>query len=583
MTHDQADEILRNAGVKTATVPTPGNPMAVARVVLPTWTDEEQRPTLLHWRGQWMEWQCTHWTELDVAEVRAVAYAELEHAEYAVTVQRGATEGEELRPWAPNKKKIADLLEAMAAIRILSPSVDAPAWTGGRPAGDAEPVVACANGLLHVLSRRLDPLNPRYFNLVSVPFDYAAKAPAPARWLDFLRQLWPEDPDQIDVLQEFFGYVLSGRTDMHKILLIVGPPRSGKGTIARTLGALVGQGNMAGPTLASLATNFGLSPLLGKPLAIISDARLGGRDGHQVVERLLTVSGEDTIDVDRKYKDPWTGRLPTRFLILSNELPNFGDASGAIATRFLVLNMTASWLGREDRALGAALHAELPGILNWALDGLARLLAQGRFTEPESSREAVTAMQDQASPMSAFTREVCEVGPGHEVPVDALFQAWKTWCEDNERKPGPKQLFGRNLLAVVPQVKTYRPHGQPRRYQGVALKSCAHNGAASGSSGSSGTHPHAEPAREPLAGMPSGSSPRPESAGQTPNLSPGAAADPLEPLPGALSAQLPPLNRSDTEASGSGPAPLCAKCGHPMTVLTQGQTTHPTCGTDAAA
>ena len=87
--------------------------------------------------------------------------------------------------------------------------------------------------------------------------------------------------------------MLSGRTDLHKILLLVGPTRAGKGAIARVLAALVGKGNVAGPTLASLGTNFGLSPLLGKPLAVVSDARLGAGNAHQVVERLLSISGED--------------------------------------------------------------------------------------------------------------------------------------------------------------------------------------------------------------------------------------------------------------------------------------------------
>ena len=83
-----------------------------------------------------------------------------------------------------------------------------------------------------------------------------------------------------------------------------------------------------GPTLASLGTNFGLSPLLGKPLAIISDARLGDTPTHTVVERLLSITGEDMLTVDRKFRDPWSGKLPTRFVVLSNELPRFKDSSG---------------------------------------------------------------------------------------------------------------------------------------------------------------------------------------------------------------------------------------------------------------
>jgi putative DNA primase/helicase len=133
--------------------------------------------------------------------------------------------------------------------------------------------VACTNGLLNVATRELRPLTPAFFNRVAVPFEYEPNAPTPTRWLEFLDQLWPDDPDSIKALQEFFGYVLSGRTDLHKIMLMVGPARSGKGTIARVLAAIIGKGNVAGPTLASLGTNFGLAPLLGKPLAVVSDAR----------------------------------------------------------------------------------------------------------------------------------------------------------------------------------------------------------------------------------------------------------------------------------------------------------------------
>ncbi|MCH7779835.1 MAG: hypothetical protein IH848_03240, partial [Acidobacteria bacterium] len=117
------------------------------------------------------------------------------------------------------------------------------------------------------------------------------------------------------------GYILGGDTRLQKIFLFVGPRRSGKGTIGRVLTGLLGSHNVAAPTMAGIATNFGLAPLIGKPLGLISDARLSGRtDGQVVVERLLTISGEDSLTIDRKYKEPWTGQLPTRFVILTNEL-----------------------------------------------------------------------------------------------------------------------------------------------------------------------------------------------------------------------------------------------------------------------
>src|SRR5262249_45111110 len=156
-------------------------------------------------------------------------------------------------------------------------------------------IVSVRNGLLDVSRRKLLPHTPQFFNQTTVPFDYDPQAPEPQRWLEFLKALWPSEPVAIDVLAEWFGYVIAGRTDLHKILLMVGPTRGGKGAIARVLTALIGRKNVAGPTLNSFSGEFGLAPLIGKPLAVISDARFSGRDDGIVVERLLSISGEDTL------------------------------------------------------------------------------------------------------------------------------------------------------------------------------------------------------------------------------------------------------------------------------------------------
>jgi putative DNA primase/helicase len=77
---------------------------------------------------------------------------------------------------------------------------------------------------------------------------------------------------------------------------------------------LVGIDNTVAPTLAGLGVNFGLAPLIGKRIAIISDARLGGRaDQHAIAERLLSITGEDAITIDRKFREAWTGDCRSGF------------------------------------------------------------------------------------------------------------------------------------------------------------------------------------------------------------------------------------------------------------------------------
>jgi putative DNA primase/helicase len=459
-------------------LPSPTKPMAVAREYAAKHELLCARPTLRHWRGSWWRWQNRQWFELEDRAVRERIYTFTEHAHFLDDQRRTPKP----KPWAPNRHKVADVVDALAAARFLAESTSPPAWIGHDgadllPAGE---YVAVRNGLLHVLSRSLTEHTPSYFNLTSVPFDFDPDAPPPKRWQQFLEELFGDDDDESKAaLAQYFGYVLSGRTDLHKILLLVGPTRAGKGVIGRVLKSLVGDGNHCGPTLASLSTNFGLAPLIGKPLAIVADARLGGANVHQVVERLLSISGEDVLTIDRKYKDQWTGTLPTRFVIISNELPRFGDASGAIANRFLPLVLTQSWLHREQTDLTSELIAELPGILNWSLDGLADLMGQGRFTEPQSSVDAVVALQDLVSPVAAFVRDSCEQG-AFESDCKELWERWKGWAEDNGHRPGSAQTLGRDLRAVIPGLTVVRPRegeSRARRYRGVRLRiSGTHNG-----------------------------------------------------------------------------------------------------------
>ena len=448
-------------------LPHPNEPMAVARQIINNqYTTTDGFRSLLRWQGDWWRWLGPRWERVEDREVTADLYRSTDGATYKDRF------GE--HKWSPNISKIANLSAALAAQLLLEAARRPPSWINEVDFPGAREFVACTNGLLHVPTRLLNNHDPRLFNLVAVPFEYDPNAELPRDWLGFLEELWPDDPDSIAALQEYFGYIISGRTDLQKILLVIGPTRAGKGVIGAIMRALIGDGNYVGPTLSSLSQNFGLQPLIGKPLAIVSDARLGGANVRQIVERLLSISGEDALTVDRKYREQWTGRLPTRFVVMSNELPNFGDASGAIARRFVVLSLTKSFIGREDPELTNRLLPECPGIFNWALDGLARLNDVARFTEPSSSKDAVIALQDLVSPVGAFVRECCGMGADAVVEKQELFEAWGRWCDETGHGKGTRETFGQKLRAVIPGLTITRPGSIGSRvysYKGVRLNS----------------------------------------------------------------------------------------------------------------
>jgi putative DNA primase/helicase len=457
-------------------LPPPGNPMQTAREFVARHAMHAGTLILHYWRDSWWEWDTTCWREVERRFVVSRLYTFTEHAVYWDEDENG------YKQWAPTRHRIANLAEALSAICILRDNIDQPCWLDGSQSKGV--IVACANGLLELEKRELRPHSPLFFNLVAVPFPYDPNAPSPAEWMMFLQKLWPGDnPDaepaldqpEIHALGEWFGYVISGRLDLHKILLMIGPTRGGKGIIARILGALIGPANVAGPTLSSLGGEFGLAPLIGKVLAIVADARFAGRDNAVVVERLLSISGEDTLTVNRKFRDQWTGKLPCRLHVLSNEMPRLGDASAAIIGRMVLLVLTHSWLGKEDFTLEERIQRELPGILNWALDGLHRLTVKNgnRFTRLPSAEESIAQMRDLASPIGAFVREECDVGAGYEVEVDVLYGAFKVWAENNGHTKSSKQVFGRDLHAAVPSLRKPQQRGTEKRrrvYSGIRLK-----------------------------------------------------------------------------------------------------------------
>ncbi len=447
----------------------PRNPIFSARSLLSTRFTKDNVRRLHYYRGAFYTWRGGCYQSADDPAVNAAIWKHLDGA-----LRMGPKEM--IVPFEPNRARVADVCAALTAEAYLPSHIEAPAWiSDGEDRPPASEFLSIKNGLLHLPTEKLWPATPTYFgfNVAGATYDPEAACP---RWLEFLAQVWGGDSEAIETLQDVFGYILSGDTSQQKIPLIVGPKRAGKGTIARILTELIGKGNVASPTLNSLESNFGLASLIGKPLAIVGDARISGRANQAVIaERLLGISGEDSQEIDRKYLPAWTGRLPTRFLIMSNELPRLSDASGALASRFIVLVMQNSFLGREDRGLAKRLIAELPGILNWAIEGYHRLSRRGHFLQPDSARDAIEDLEALSSPISAFLKEKCETGPGQSCPTSRLYGAWRDWCAETGRKePGTEQTFGRDLKAARSWIEVRRPRadgGQVRTYMGIGLRS----------------------------------------------------------------------------------------------------------------
>jgi putative DNA primase/helicase len=430
-------------------------PLPTARAFLSAKFMQGDLPELKSWNGDFYHFQSGIWVPVSNASIRSKVYPFIE----------GASQN-------PTPDNVSGVIDALASLVYLYERVKVPSLLS-EPDRDLSSVIVANNGAFNLDTGERYPLTPNLFALNALPFEYDANAPEPVEWLKFLNTQWADDPQSIITLQEIGGLLLTPYTRFQKLFFLIGPRRSGKGTILKLWALMLGgTDNVVGPTLASLTKDFGLQPLIGKLAAFIGDVRLSPRvDQSMLVERLLSLTGEDAMSVPRKNMKNWDGGLFVRIVAASNELPHFSDESGAAAGRVLMLVMKHSFFGKEDIGLFERLKAELPQILAWHARGRQRLFARGQFIQPDSAREKMQQLEDMGQPVRVFLRETCVVGAGRVATSD-LFRAWQMWCATKGEQAGTDANFGKALHSAVTTLRVSQPRGtngkQYYAYEGIS-------------------------------------------------------------------------------------------------------------------
>lgn len=302
------------------------------------------------------------------------------------------------------------------------------------------------NGVLDTNTGQLGPHDNALFSVGSLPYDWRPDARCPD-WLEFLYEVFDGDHERAALLQEWMGYLISNQTRYQKIMLMIGGPRGGKGTIGKVIRALVGQRNFAGGSLSSLTSDSYLDEVSEKTVIFMGDAERSVGRGiiHQVIERMKTISGNDEVSFHRMYHGAVSRALPARITIACNGIPALFDDSGALASRMLILPFDNSWLGREDHTLEGRLINEIEGIAAWAMKGLERLTRDGKFTVPESSKQEAQEMAESYSHAVWFVRQCCRLAPGARIKSRDLYDRYVQWCLSEGEDAMRRRTFTRAL------------------------------------------------------------------------------------------------------------------------------------------
>ncbi len=323
-------------------------------------------------------------------------------------------------------------------------STSAELWD--RPPPD---VVNVRNGLLEVASGRLLEHTPEFLSPVQLGASFHPDATCPA--IDrFVGQVFPGDATLL--AYELPGYLIVPDTTLDRAVMLLGAGSNGKSTYLNLVESLLGGGdNVSATALQALDSNrFAPATLFGKLANIVADLDAAAVKSSAVFKAI--VSG-DRISAERKYGAPFAFRPYARLLFSANEPPPTHDTSYAYFRRWVTIPFDVVFAGaQKDRQLITKLLApgELSGFLNRALEGLARVRAQGDFTEPASIRKAASDFRKAVDSTAEFVDAVCVIGPDLRVARPRMYETYKAWCKEVNRISLSARRFNEHVLPLLP-------------------------------------------------------------------------------------------------------------------------------------
>lgn len=301
-----------------------------------------------------------------------------------------------------------------------------------------------------------------------VPCHYDPQSACP-RWLDFVTWALP-DTSRASLLQEAFGYTLIPGQPFQSFFMFTGSGSNGKSVALAVLQAMH-KDSFETVALANLGARFSLGTIGRKRLAIDTEAEnvtnaVSG-EGNSSTAILKSWTGGDPVKLEAKKVQGWSETINAKYFMSCNKKPRFVDPTKGVWRRLKLLKFESSISERqEDRQLGSKLiTSELPGIVNWAIQGLRRLYQQNGFTMSDVLRSDLTEYQIDSDSVALFMQDFMRIAVGGSATawfdIRPFHKAYKDRCLESGNSPVSETEFRQRLemLSV--------PVGRPGEHETV--------------------------------------------------------------------------------------------------------------------
>ena len=320
------------------------------------------------------------------------------------------------------------------------------------------------NGVFNRETKQLQDYTPDNYFKTIIPIKYDANAQCPV-WLKFLGEtLYPED---IPVSQEWFGFNFLRIYLIKKALISLGERDTGKTVFLDVLTGFIGEQNKTGLSLQKLSSgnDFAKLSLKDKYSNIYDD--LSSKDMNDGGNFKIATGG-GYISAEEKFGDYKQFKNYAKHTFATNKIPPVKDNDDmAYYSRWIVLRFH-NVPDKKDLFLKEKILNEKSGILNWALEGLFRLLEQGEFSYNRSPEEVKKIMEMSGDPLIQFGDAVLEQSE-KQVTKEEMYEVYCLWANETDKPLLSKEQLGRRLNQKIKYLVA-KTGAKERFWDNVALK-----------------------------------------------------------------------------------------------------------------
>jgi putative DNA primase/helicase len=302
------------------------------------------------------------------------------------------------------------------------------------------------NGTFEITSkkRKLREFRRSDFLTHQLPFEYDPEAKAPF-FKKYLDEVLP-DKDKQKVFAEFCGYIFMKPSvlKLEKMLILYGTGANGKSVFFDILNALLGIQNISNYSLQSLTNSNGYyRAKIGNKLVNYA-SEINGKLETDIFKQMA--SGEP-IEARLPYGDPFILNEYAKLIFNCNTLPKDVEHTDAFFRRFtiIIFDVTIPDDKKDSQLANKIIDHELSGVFNWMLQGLDRLLKQGKFSKCEAIENALIDYEKQSDSVKMFIEEFEYKNSTNYTTIKDLYIQYKGFCIEDGFRPVNKSNFMKRL------------------------------------------------------------------------------------------------------------------------------------------